>query len=72
MIDIVERLRKPCVEWRCDYRDQMCKEAAIEIKRLRAIQSAAQRVCWFDWSGSDDDACATINALRAALAAREE
>jgi hypothetical protein len=32
-----------------------------------ALRAAAERVCWFDWSGNDIDACAAIDALRKAI-----
>ena len=31
------------------------------------VQSAAERVVWFDWSGNDPDAVAAMDALRSAL-----
>lgn len=40
------------------------EEAIDENDRLRA---AAERVCWFDWSGNDSDAVAAVDALREAL-----
>jgi hypothetical protein len=43
--------------------------AAEEIERLRVIEAAAERVCWFDWSGNDADAVAAIEELRRALPA---
>jgi len=39
-------------------------ELRAEIERLRA---AAERVCWFDWSGNDDDAVAAVEELRRVL-----
>lgn len=33
------------------------------------LRAAAERVCWFDWSDNDMDACAAIDALRKALVA---
>lgn len=32
-----------------------------------ALRAAAERVCWFDWSDNDMDACAAIDALRKAI-----
>lgn len=31
------------------------------------LRAAAERVCWFDWSDNDMDACAAMDALRKAL-----
>jgi hypothetical protein len=41
---------------------------AVAAKALPALVAAAERVCWFDWSGNDPDAVASIDALRATLA----
>lgn len=35
------------------------------------VQSAAERVVWFDWSGNDPDAVAAIDALRSALSSAD-
>ncbi len=35
-----------------------------ENKKLRTALEAARAVCWFDWSGNDDDAVAAIERLR--------
>jgi hypothetical protein len=32
------------------------------------LRSAAERVCWFDWSDNDPDAAAAIDVLRKTLA----
>lgn len=40
-----------------------------EIERLRF---AAEQVCWFDWTGNDEDAVTAINNLRAALRANNQ
>ena len=45
----------------------MCGRAADEIKRLRAVETAAAAVCWFDWSENDDDAVSAVAELRAQL-----
>ncbi len=42
---------------------------ALEAERLQnPLRAAAERVCWFDWSGNDTDAVAAIDALRKAVA----
>ena len=40
-----------------------------KMAKLYSIEAAADRVCRFDWSGNDRDACAAMDALRAALCA---
>lgn len=45
------------------YEDAL-RKAQAENKRLR---TAAERVCWFDWSKNDDDAVAAIEVLRQEL-----
>lgn len=40
----------------------LCMKATIERMRV-----AAERVCWFDWSGNDPDAVAAIEQLRRAI-----
>lgn len=54
------------------YNEGMSKiqvEMEATIERLRA---ATERVCWFDWSGNDDDAVRAIADLRELLPAVEQ
>ena len=37
------------------------------LRGANALQTAAEKVCRFDWSSNDDDAVAAIDALRSAL-----
>jgi len=38
------------------------------VQPTRDLRKAAERVCWFDWSGNDADAVRAIDDLRSALA----
>lgn len=51
--------------------ETLCVDAAAEIERLLALttrlRTAAESVCWFDWSNNDTDAVGAIAELRLAL-----
>lgn len=54
----------------------ICLTAIARLDRLEienaALLAAAERVCWFDWSGNDDDAVKSVQVLRALCAVPSE
>ena len=44
--------------------EQLDEDNTGLLKDLERLRAAAARVCWFDWSGNDNDAVVAIEALR--------
>ena len=48
-------------------------ETIIKLSgQIASAKTAAERVCWFDWSDNDPDACAAIEVLRSTLTELEK